>query len=201
MPIHRTELCALLQGRHSNMADAPSKASVHETHNCNSNGNSATGGAHETEGLPLQAHDSLSLYLRTQAGNTLRVLTSLLESAGIPEQRAVYAVYPVICVVLLLMPLVLCALALTTAVLFFSISFIVSTVLSGLAVATTFTTVVALFSLVVVGSVAIAALSATAAVFLVITLISLAVLPIVSALRSLNRSKFLSRVRHVASAA
>lgn len=149
-----------------------------------------------SEWIPLRV-DNLSTYLRTRAANTVQMLSFLLQDAGFLKHTADFAVYPVIAILLLLMPLILCLLGLSATVFLFSLCFLTSAVLSGLACATTFLTFTLFLSLLMVATLTAVTLSATALTFVALVSLSLLVLPIIPASRILRSAMARSATQDV----
>lgn len=145
--------------------------------------------AMESDGLKnktwqgLKSASTIPEYMQAKTENSIRNISLRLQQHGVSAATADVAAYPIGVVLLLLTPLMLSTVALTATVLLFSFSFLVSSILCGLAATAVFISISLFMCIMVVSGLAVAALVATTFMAFVIILIAILLAPLFLALR------------------
>lgn len=136
--------------------------------------------------VPRQA-ENLPAALQQRAGSVSAKIYSSLRSAGLSDRSASLAVYPVACMALLLLPFGVASLALVSFIIVFCFSFLLSTILCGIAFTVSSITFMLFIVLIAITFFAICTLVATAFVMLVVTTLLLTVVPLILLFRAVKR--------------
>lgn len=131
----------------------------------------------------LKNASTIPEYMQAKTEKSINKISSSLQQHGVSAAAADVAAYPIGLVLLLLTPLMLSTVALTATVLLFSLSFLLSTILCGLAATAVFISISLFTCIMVVSGLTTAALMATTFVAFVITLIAVLLAPLFLALR------------------